>query len=239
MDLKELSAVSDIAGHWYYASKLDAVRNIVATMPGQAPSSLLDVGSGSGFFARSLLASGTLTEATCIDPGYEADHDEQVAGKPFRFRRSIERSPADLVLMMDVLEHVPDDAALVAEYAAKVASGTRFLVTVPAFGWLWSEHDEFLGHYRRYRISSLESCLRRGGLQLAGSCYLFGAVFPLAVASRIAGRLRRHSGPPRSQMGTLPAPLNAALALVSRLGMRSIQRNRMAGLTVAAWAVKP
>ena len=238
MDLKELASVSDAAGHWYYASKLAAVSKLIDELPGSRPRSLLDVGSGSGFFARSLLEQSGITDATCVDPGYATDLDEQVAGKPLLLRRSLGQSSADMVLMMDVLEHVPDDAALVAEYVAKVASGTRFLVTVPAFNWLWSQHDEFLGHYRRYQITSLEAALAGGGVQVTGSCYLFGAVFPMAVASRLASRLRPKNGAPQSQMGTLPAPLNAALAAACKLGRDCVSHNKVAGLTVAAWGIK-
>jgi hypothetical protein len=60
-----------------------------------------------------------LTESTCVDPGYSADRDETVSGKPLSFRRHSDRSEADLVLMMDVIEHVENDIGLVEEYAEK------------------------------------------------------------------------------------------------------------------------
>ncbi len=58
--------------------------------------------------------------------------------------------------MMDVIEHVEDDVGLVRGYVDKVAGGTRFIVTVPALMWLWSGHDVFLEHYRRYTLTSIE-----------------------------------------------------------------------------------
>ena len=54
--------------------------------------------------------------------------------------------------MMDVLEHVSDDVGLVREYAKRAKPGTRFVVSVPAFMWLWSGHDVFLEHHRRYTL---------------------------------------------------------------------------------------
>jgi hypothetical protein len=72
---------------------------------------------------------------------------EERIGKPLLFRRSVDQSDADLVLLMDVIEHVEDDVGLVREYANKVAPGTRFITTVPAFMWLWSGHDVFLEHF--------------------------------------------------------------------------------------------
>jgi len=113
MDLKKQRLVGDASAHWYYQAKLAALRSAIAKLP---PGPILDVGSGSGFFARKLLECGKATEATCVDSGYSDDHEEQVDGRPMRFRRRVDRSNATLVLMMDVLEHVADDRALVTEY---------------------------------------------------------------------------------------------------------------------------
>ncbi len=59
-------------------------------------------------------------------------------------------SRASLVLLTDVLEHVPDDFSLFSSLLAATRPGTYFLVTVPADASLWSRHDESFGHYRRY-----------------------------------------------------------------------------------------
>jgi hypothetical protein len=61
---------------------------------------------------------------------------------------------------MDVIEHVEDDVGLVREYANKVAPGTRFITTVPAFMWLWSGHDVFLEYFRRYTLRGSEQSCR-------------------------------------------------------------------------------
>ena len=83
-------------------------------------SEVLDVGAGSGFFARHLLDHTPASAAVCVDPNYAAEHDELHGGKPIRFVHRIDRFAGGLVLMMDVLEHVADDAALLAEYVACV-----------------------------------------------------------------------------------------------------------------------
>ena len=70
------------------------------------------MGAGAGFFSRHLLR-GAATGAVCVDPGYAADWDEVVAGKLLQFRRDPPAGHASTILMMDVLEHVDDDVALV------------------------------------------------------------------------------------------------------------------------------
>ena len=150
MDLKEEDILgSDIGRHWYYQSKAAALRRMVG---GLRPQRLLDVGAGSGFFSRHLLANGAQS-ALCVDVGYERTWDETVGGKPVLYRRDCDATDCDLVLMMDVLEHVDNDAGLVSHYATKVPAGAHFLVTVPAFRFLWSGHDVFLEHKRRYTLA--------------------------------------------------------------------------------------
>jgi hypothetical protein len=59
---------------------------------------------------------------------------------------------ADLLLLTDVLEHVPDDFLLLSRLLAVVRPGAHMLLTVPADAALWSLHDESHGHYRRYDV---------------------------------------------------------------------------------------
>ncbi len=63
---------------------------------------------------------------------------------------------AKLVLLTDVLEHVPDDFALFSELLAAAKPGTYFLLTVPADLTLWSQHDQSFGHYRRYDMQRFQ-----------------------------------------------------------------------------------
>lgn len=225
MDLKEEAALgAAIDTHWYYQSKA----RMMAARIGRCRE-VLDVGAGSGFFSRWLLARGLAESATCVDPGYEADRDEAVAGRPIRFRRRIEESTADLVLMMDVLEHVDDDIGLLADYLGLVTTGTRVFITVPAFEFIWSAHDDFLEHRRRYTLSRLRDVVNAAGASELAGHYYFGAVFPLAAAMRLMSRGRKAD---RSDMGPLPGPFNATLSAVCAAERQVMGLNRLAGLSV-------
>lgn len=235
MDLKEEAILGDaVAEHWYYRAKLAAVRRL---LQGGRVREILDVGAGAGFFSRALLRSGEIVAATCVDPGYGEERDEIVAGKPLRFRRGVARTAADLVLMMDVLEHVDDDVGLLGEYVSKAPSGAWFVLTVPAFQFLWSGHDVFLEHRRRYTLGSLEGVARAAGLRVERGCYFYGALFLLAAASRLFGRLR--GGEPKSQLRRSGALANALLWSACRIELPFFRANRLAGLTAMALAAKP
>ena len=116
MDLKEEALLGgDVAQHWYYRAKLAALLDALQDRPAGA---VLDLGAGSGYFARSLLKHGVATMATCVDTGYAADQDEVVAGRSLRFRQALPPARVAIVLLMDVLEHVADDLGLLEQTMA-------------------------------------------------------------------------------------------------------------------------
>ncbi len=237
MDIKEQEILGDqIDSHWYYASKVKALR---ASVRGVKTDRVLDVGAGSGFFSRYLLRHDLAREAVCVDTGYEQDRVETVAGKKMSFARSCDHMEADLVLLMDVLEHVDDDVALLRDYAQKVPDGCRFLITVPAFNWLWSEHDEFLEHRRRYTSGRLVDTIEAAGLRPVASYYYFGAVLPIAAGVRLLDNLRSASGREAKSGLKRHSPLvNTVLKTLCAMELPFLRINHLGGLSVFALAEK-
>lgn len=238
MDLKETDILGDFIGeHWYYRSKAAAMMRLLGR---DGPQRILDVGAGSGFFSRHILAGTDAHEAWCVDISYPEDWDEQEAGKPVYLRRRVDHVEADLVLLMDVLEHVDDDVGLLADSVARVPPGARILISVPAFRLLWSGHDVFLEHKRRYTLPQLEGIATAAGLRLERGAYYFGGVFPIAVATRLVERLRSGSNEaPRSQLERHHPFVNAALEALCRAELPLLPINRLAGLTAFCVARKP
>ena len=238
MDVKEEAILGEaITEHWYYTSKGRALQRF---LKGIDPRSVLDVGAGSGIFSKVLLEGGA-QEAVCVDPEYQANHAGHHHGKPIRFCRAIESSSADLVLMMDVCEHVDDDVGLISHYASLVGHGTYFLITVPAFQFLFSGHDQFLEHKRRYTITSLERSIVSAGLQICSSSYYFATVFPLAAAQRLFEKLLIQRGvlEAKSSLRIHSAPVNFMLGTACMAELPWFRFNRLLGLTVFCLARKP
>ena len=236
MDLKE----SDILGesvwrHWYYRSKSRAMLRLIGqSMEG----SVLDVGAGSGFFSKQLLLKTSAESACLVDTSYGVNEDTVFAGKPVQIRRKISRSSADLVLMMDVLEHVEDDVGLLQSYSEIVPDNCRFLVSVPAFEALWSSHDVFLGHQRRYSLAQLERVILSAGLLPIRCCYFFGLALPIAAAVRLGERLHKESREVRSHLRQHSPAVNSLLTAICALETPFMTMNRVAGLTAFCLAVK-
>lgn len=107
----------------------------------------------------------------------------------------------DLVFALDVIEHVPDEAAL-AEVMRVLKPDGVLIVTVPAFQWLWSVRDEEAGHRRRYTISEISDLIESAGLSVQTARYYQFFLFPIVVLSRLLGRSSRkmrdrEEAPPR------------------------------------------
>jgi SAM-dependent methyltransferase len=235
MDVKELSQISGPPEkHWYYAAKFDLLASTVGQFGAQQ---VADVGAGSGVFARLLLERTRCREATCVDPAYDAERDESVNGKPLRFRRRPSGENFDLVLLMDVMEHVDDDVGLLADTASSLKSGTPLFITVPAFQSLWSAHDEFLDHRRRYTARRLARAITAAHLQINRIRYFYATILPPVAVLRLASRAREPS------KGSDLRPTPAGVAWVLEKALAAERRllypfNTLGGLSVVAVARK-
>lgn len=234
MDLKEHNALGSQAdSHWYYVSK-------ARMMAGHLPEKrrlVLDVGAGIGWFGKWLLRNSGVEQVVCVDPGYGVpDQTVDYMGRRLRFVQSIRETDADVVLLMDVLEHVDDDVAVLKHYWELAQPGTTFIITVPAFSFLWSSHDDFLEHRRRYTIGSLRETILRAGSKPQSIHYFFAAILPAAAAVRF---LRRGKAAEASDMSVVPSHVNTFLTMLCGLEMRICRFNKIGGLSVVAVLKKP
>lgn len=124
----------------------------------------------------------------------------------------------DLVLALDVIEHVEDDVHALKECQRILKGGGLLIVTVPAFMALWSPWDEALGHRRRYNALTLAQTGQKAGLSTKRLSYMFFFVFPIAVLIRVVKRLiQRNAVRYSSDFIPIPGPLNHLLIGIGRL----------------------
>lgn len=131
----------------------------------------------------------------------------------------------DLVLALDVVEHVEDDVRALRECGRILRDGGLLVVTVPAFMALWSPWDEALGHRRRYNAAALADAAQKAGLSVKKLSYLFFFVFPMAVLIRTVKRyLQRNAMRYSSDFIPIPSALNSLLIQIGRLEQWSLTR---------------
>jgi hypothetical protein len=143
--------------------------------------------------------------------------------------------------MIDVLEHVDDDLDLITSYMNEAPTDALLLISVPAFAFLWSGHDIFLEHKRRYTLPQVESLVRRAGLEVVRGRYFFASVFPLVALMRVYDRLRLAAGrAPKSSLTQHSMFVNHWLTRLHHFEQIALfQVNRVAGLSVFCLARKP
>ena len=240
MDLKETEILGEeVSSHWYFQSKNLVLIDLIKKLNFDT---VLDVGAGSAYFSKQILLNTAATEVICLDTGYTAEKDEIYNGKNLRFRKKNARFDAQLVIMMDVLEHVEEDVLFLKEYVQQMPSGTYFCITVPAFNFLFSPHDKFLGHFRRYSLNSLKSIMRKAELTHIEGGYFFLFLFPLVVLIRFCNRILSKyllkTRPPKSDLKPHREWVNKLLRLANKLELKLVARNRICGLTVFCLGIK-
>lgn len=183
--------------HWWWRAR---ERVVLATLrelvPDGKPRRILDVGCGSGVFLGALAEFG---EAEGVEPVAElaaaSPHRSRIHVTEFDGRFRAER-PYDLVLMLDVLEHLPDPVVALQAARDALAPGGKLVVTVPAFRWLWTSHDDLNHHRTRYTRSELAKEARAAGFELLSARYFFHWMVPAKLLVRAAERVGRATAAP-------------------------------------------
>jgi SAM-dependent methyltransferase len=224
------------AVHWWFVARRDMIRTTIERLIKlPAGADILEAGCGTGGNIDMLMRLGHLdafefdTEARVIAAAKSGSEvpfgalpdDIPFAGKTY-----------DLIGLFDVLEHIEDDHATLANLGARLKPGGRILVTVPALPWLWSQHDVRHHHFRRYTRATLAKVATKAGLRVERSFYFNSFLLPVAVGLRAAKALTRSAAPD----DTLPGPLlNRALRRVFASERHLIGRLRLPiGLSVCA-----
>lgn len=193
--------------------------------------STLDVGAGDAWLAARFATEARASTVTCWDDAYEARPAVTAPHPAIRFVAS--PSPGeryDLALLLDVLEHVEDDAGFLTTIVGdQLLPGAHVLASFPAWSALYSAHDRLLRHRRRYDPSAARALVEGAGLRIERSGGLFHSLL-LPRALQLAGeRLGVASAPPDHAgqwrhgrfLTTLVATALRADALVSRAASRA------------------
>jgi len=231
--------------YWWFVARRELVRELLLKYRDHLTPSprTLDVGCGGG---ATLVMLGGMSRALGLDRSDEALRLSHSRGDFPLVCGAAERLPFadnsfDAVTALDVLEHIPDDAAAVAEMARVCKPRGLAIITVPAYQSLWSEHDEALDHIRRYRAGEVRRLMEHAGLRVLTLSYAITALLPVIYTFRAAQRLRRpDGGRPKTAIRPLSRLPNLMLVSLLRLETTLLLRVPLPfGVSVVCVAQKP
>jgi SAM-dependent methyltransferase len=214
--------------HWWYRGRRTVLERVIADLRLAPAIRILDAGCGSGRNMVELARHGVVT-------GVELSQTSACLARARGVGEVVEGSVLetgfaddsfDLAACLDVIEHLEDDVGALRELRRVVAPGGPLLVTVPAYQWLWSGHDEINHHHRRYTRRSLMSVAEQAGWKLTRTTYFNSLLLPVAILLRVLDRFNSKTTessldlwiPPEPMNWLLERPLALEAALIGRGG---------------------
>lgn len=191
-DHQAATLIESDTGHWWFRSKGAYVSAVIRRFkePTEVAPVLVDVGAG----------AGGVTAILGWPPGrMVAVEGSEALVRIARSRHALAaivgstgqlplpEGSAGVVTLLDVIEHLDDPVATLADVWRSLHPGGIVVVAVPAHQWLWSRADELLGHVRRYTRPLLRDHLRQAGFRVEYSSHVFSwLVPPVWVQRRLA-----------------------------------------------------
>jgi SAM-dependent methyltransferase len=229
-------------GYWWFAGRRYLVRRLLDEMDLPPHPRILDAGCGTGAGLDNLERRAP---AFGIDVSPEALRFCRRRGKSRLLASSLEQpgirdATFDVVTALDVLEHCDDDGRVLRALFRVLRPGGSLIVTVPAYPFLWSEHDEALHHKRRYRARELRRAVLEAGFSIRRMSGLVSSFLPAVVAFRVGQMLLPGRKGPRASFVELPGPVNALLTFLLVTEVESSRRLPIPfGVTIYVVAQRP
>jgi len=204
------SMIASEESHPWYQSRLLFVNQILRNFHPQT-TKILDFGCGSGAALQ-----------VCKDNGFEKIFGVDTSELCIASTRSrgihVEKitshlpilpSKYDLIICLDVLEHLENDVDYLKLFKAHLTEGGRILISVPAHQFLWSKHDEINHHFRRYSKETFINSVSAAQLQINSLRYWNSMLFPIFILQRGVKRFSKNEAqnefalPPKLLRGLL------------------------------------
>lgn len=236
--------------NWWFASRRDAVYDLVSSLQLPVTAAILEIGCSGGPLMQRLRQAG-YADVTGIDvsaPAIELAHARGVPNASLMDGAALEFADArfDLVIASDVLEHIEDEGKALREWTRVLKPGGQVLIFVPAHSYLWSEHDVVNHHFRRYSRQGLVAAVERAGLRAQRSSFWNAAMFFPTAALRLGRRLLSGPVSPVKKSGAtgdlhqLAGPANSLLLNWVKAENRLLRHvNLPLGVSVFTLAQKP
>jgi len=181
--------------HWWFVARRDVIKSFInMQMPQDSTGKVLEIGCGVGGNVGLLSQSGQYRGIDMHKPAIDYCSEKY---PQFEFQcarvedipQEFNSNKFDSIYILDVLEHIDDQVAILKSAQNYLTPSGKILVTVPAFEFVWSPHDDFVHHVRRYTKAGLKKVLEDSGYRVERISYFNSILFPLALIQRLGMRL--------------------------------------------------
>jgi SAM-dependent methyltransferase len=181
--------------HWWFVARRDVIQSFIKMqMPQGSGSKVLEIGCGVGGNVGLLSQSGQYRGIDMHKPAIDYCSEKY---PQFEFQctrvedipQEFSSNKFDSIYLLDVLEHIDDQVAILKSTQNYLTQSGKILLTVPAFKFLWSPHDDFVHHVRRYTKAGLKKVLEDSGYKVERISYFNSILFPLALIQRLGMRM--------------------------------------------------
>ncbi len=177
--------------HWWFVARRQIIEQVIQRLNLPKNAQILEAGCGTGGNLQMLSRHGQVSAMELEEIACQLANQRQVTqvkrgslpdNIPFTLQY-------DLILILDVIEHLDDDLSAIKALYYKLKPGGYLLITVPAYRFLWSEHDDINHHKRRYRLKGLKQVVKKAGYELNYGSYFNTFLFPVVAIVRVLAKL--------------------------------------------------
>lgn len=183
-DLEILASLEE--RHFWFRARRNIIVDALARWFGSGAKDYLEVGCGTGYNVRAIADRFPTWRVVASDALADGARYLRMDARDLPYKNAF-----DVVGAYDVLEHIEDDSAALAQFHRACRPGAGVLLTVPQHPWLWSAADTCAQHHRRYTARQLGAQLRSAGFEMLAATSFQTLTLPFLYARAVA--LRGHS----------------------------------------------
>jgi len=204
--------------HWWFVGRrrivLDRIKLIFPT--GVSSKSALDFGCGTGKMLQCMRSFERVAGIDASDTSLDYCRRRGLTNvmKDEVFFRENPAARFDLVTMLDVLEHIPDEQSVLQKIHGLLDEDGALLITVPAYDFLWGDEDILSNHVRRYSRKRLEEVVDAAGFTVTFASHFNFFLLPVISAVLLAKRVFSRGKPPTSNVKPVPRVFNQCLTMI-------------------------
>ncbi len=178
--------------NWWFRVRRNLIFDLLIKYKVPKTAKIFDFGCGSGYTVGCLQklgydASGSDISAEAIEFGLSKGTRNIAVAQRGEIRPP--EGSFDLILALDVIEHIQDDSGAIRAIERALRPGGMAIITVPAYQWLWGVQDDVAHHFRRYTAGSFAKVLKQNSkLKIIRKTYFNTFLFPLVAFVRILSK---------------------------------------------------